>query len=98
MFLSNTGPDPHKLTKLPIQYSKLGHYRPASEASSYNNGLLTEQTSFRNIISVTHILDKKTARFTALKRCQTSFSQNAICSLDCYNISVNAGIDHTYQN
>ena len=31
MFLSNTGPDPIKITKLPSQHSMLGHYRPASE-------------------------------------------------------------------
>ena len=30
-FLSNTGPDPLKITKLPIQHSMLCHYRPASE-------------------------------------------------------------------
>ena len=30
-FLSNTGPDPLKITKLPNQYSMLGHHRPASE-------------------------------------------------------------------
>ena len=30
-FLSNTGPDPLKITKLPIQHSMLGHHRPASE-------------------------------------------------------------------
>ena len=30
-FLSNTGPDPLKITKLPIQHSMLGHNRPASE-------------------------------------------------------------------
>ena len=30
-FLSNTGPDPQKITKLPNQHSKLGHHRPVSE-------------------------------------------------------------------
>ena len=30
-FLSNTGPDPLKLTKLPSQHSMLGHHRHASE-------------------------------------------------------------------
>ena len=30
-FLSNTGPDPLKITKLPIQLSMLGHQRPTSE-------------------------------------------------------------------
>ena len=30
-FLSNIGPDPLKITKLPIQHSMLGHHRPASE-------------------------------------------------------------------
>ena len=32
-FLSNTGPDPWKITKLrvPSQHLFLGHYRPASE-------------------------------------------------------------------
>ena len=30
-FLSKTGLDPLKLTKLPSQYSMLGHHRPASE-------------------------------------------------------------------
>ena len=30
-FLSNIGPDPLKITKLPNQYSMLGHLRPASE-------------------------------------------------------------------
>ena len=30
-FLSNTGPDPLKITKLPKQHSMLGHHRPASE-------------------------------------------------------------------
>ena len=30
-FLSSTGPDPLKITKLPIQYSILGYYRPVSE-------------------------------------------------------------------
>ena len=29
-FLSNTGPDPLKITKLPSQHSMFGHYRPAS--------------------------------------------------------------------
>ena len=28
---SNTGSDPLKITKLPIQYSMLGHHLPASE-------------------------------------------------------------------
>ena len=30
-FLRNTGPDPLKITKLPIKHSMLGHHRPASE-------------------------------------------------------------------
>ena len=30
-FLSNTGPDPLKITKLPIQRSMLDNHRPASE-------------------------------------------------------------------
>ena len=30
-FLSNTGPDPLKITKLPVQHSMLGHHRSASE-------------------------------------------------------------------
>ena len=30
-FLSNTGPHPFKITKLPIQHAMLGHHRPASE-------------------------------------------------------------------
>ena len=30
-FLSNTGPDSLKITKLPIQHSMLGPHRPASE-------------------------------------------------------------------
>ena len=30
-FLSNTGPDPLKITKLPIQHSIFGHHRPASK-------------------------------------------------------------------
>ena len=30
-FLSNTGPDPLKITKLPIQHSMLGHHLPARE-------------------------------------------------------------------
>ena len=30
-FLSNTGPDPLKITKLPGQHSMLGHHRHASE-------------------------------------------------------------------
>ena len=30
-FLSITGPDPLKITQLPIQHSMLGHHRPASE-------------------------------------------------------------------
>ena len=30
-FLSNTGPDPLKITKLPIQHSMLGHHRPTSK-------------------------------------------------------------------
>ena len=30
-FLSNTGPDPLKMTMLPFQLSMLGHHRPASE-------------------------------------------------------------------
>ena len=30
-FLSNTGPDSLKTTKLPSQHSMLGHYRPTSE-------------------------------------------------------------------
>ena len=29
-FLSNSGPDPLKITKLPIQHSMLGHHRPAN--------------------------------------------------------------------
>ena len=29
--LSNTGPDPLKITNLPIQHSMLGHHRPARE-------------------------------------------------------------------
>ena len=28
-FLSNTGQDPLKITKLPIQHSMLGHHRPS---------------------------------------------------------------------
>ena len=31
-FLSNTGLDPLKITKLPSQHSMLGHHRPTSEA------------------------------------------------------------------
>ena len=30
-FLSNTGPDPLKIIKLPIKHSMLGHHRAASE-------------------------------------------------------------------
>ena len=30
-FLSNTGPDPLKITNLPSQHSMLGHHRPANE-------------------------------------------------------------------
>ena len=30
-FLSNTGPDPLKITKLPSQHSRVGHYQPTSE-------------------------------------------------------------------
>ena len=30
-FLSNSGPDPLKITKLQSQHSMLGHHRPASE-------------------------------------------------------------------
>ena len=30
-FPSNSGPNPFKITKLPIQHSMLGHHRPASE-------------------------------------------------------------------
>ena len=30
-FLSNTGPDPLKITKLPIQHSMLGHYGPLAK-------------------------------------------------------------------
>ena len=30
-FLCNTGLDPLKITKLPSQYSMLGHHRPASQ-------------------------------------------------------------------
>ena len=30
-FLSNTGPDRIKITKLPVQHSMLVHHRPASE-------------------------------------------------------------------
>ena len=30
-FLSNTSPDPLKITKLPIQHPMLGHQQPASE-------------------------------------------------------------------
>ena len=30
-FLSNTGPDPLKITKLPSQHSMLGQHRPASK-------------------------------------------------------------------
>ena len=33
-FLSNTGPDPLKITKLPSQHSMLGHYRHASETEN----------------------------------------------------------------
>ena len=32
-FLRNTGPDPLKITKLPIQHSMLGHHRPVSGVS-----------------------------------------------------------------
>ena len=32
-FLSNTGPDPLKITKLPSQHSMLGHHQHASETS-----------------------------------------------------------------
>ena len=32
--LSNTGPDPLKITKLPSQHSRLGHHRHASETQS----------------------------------------------------------------
>ena len=38
-FLSNTGPDPLKITKLPSQHSMLGHHRPASE-TPFNGVLL----------------------------------------------------------
>ena len=31
--LSNTGPDPLKITKLPSQHSMLGHHRPSSETT-----------------------------------------------------------------
>ena len=31
VFFSNTGPDPHKIVKLPSQLSILGHIRHASE-------------------------------------------------------------------
>ena len=31
VLLRNTGPDPLKVTKLPKQYSMLGHHRHASE-------------------------------------------------------------------
>ena len=31
VFLSNTGPDPLKITKLPSQHSMLGHHQHASE-------------------------------------------------------------------
>ena len=30
-FLSNTGPDPLRITKLPIQHLMVGHHRPVSE-------------------------------------------------------------------
>ena len=30
-FLRNTGPDPLKITKLPIQHSIMGHHRHASD-------------------------------------------------------------------
>ena len=38
-FLSNTGPDPLKITKLPSQHKKLGHHRHAVKRhlnSDYN--------------------------------------------------------------
>ena len=35
-FLSNTGPDPLKITKLPSQHSMLGHHPHASETSAYS--------------------------------------------------------------
>ena len=31
VFLSNTGPDPLKITKLPSLHSMIGYHRPASE-------------------------------------------------------------------
>ena len=49
-FLSNTGPDPLKITKLPSQYSMLGHHQLASETPfkirKYHNR--TQQTNLRH--------------------------------------------------
>ena len=45
-FLSNTGSDPLKITKLPSQYSMLGHHQPASETSfkwRFAGGLINGQ-------------------------------------------------------
>ena len=42
-FLSNTGPDPLKITRLPILHSMLGHHQPASETPfkwRFLNGVL----------------------------------------------------------
>ena len=36
-FLSNTGPDPLKITKLPSQHSILGNHRPVTERSFCGN-------------------------------------------------------------
>ena len=41
-FLSNTGPDTLKITKLPIQHSMLGHHRPTNE-TPFNGVLLAGQ-------------------------------------------------------
>ena len=38
-FLSNTGPDPLKITKLPRQHSMLGHQRHVTETPFYLNGV-----------------------------------------------------------
>ena len=45
-FLSNTGPDPLKITKLPIQHSLLGHHRPASQRNAVDGPLIVVFGSF----------------------------------------------------
>ena len=57
-FLSNIGPDPLKITKLPIQHSMLGHHRPARDTpfKCVNSGI-SHQTK-KKVVKVGPTLTK----------------------------------------